>query len=192
MSRALGGCRERHRWPCALGPLSIHAQDAAQSAATGDGRGCTGGPGSPFRRDLRGRGLRHPRARGDERQERGVSGGCPVRGPMRSRWSFAWMWGFEAPASAAIMSCICPWPAGSKRLPSRCISARSCFCGRRMPAGLSGPVEGESDLPGMDLGVMPVDESNQVDLSRLQRLVTKKTLRRRRCSRRPIQLRLHR
>ncbi|HEX6496251.1 MAG TPA: hypothetical protein VF018_12250 [Acidobacteriaceae bacterium] len=43
-------------------------------------------------------------------------------------------------------------------------------------AGLSGPVEGESDLPGMDLGVMPVDSSNQVDLSRLQRLVTKKTI----------------
>jgi hypothetical protein len=37
-------------------------------------------------------------------------------------------------------------------------------------------VEGESDLPGMDVGVMPVDESNQVDLSRLQRLVTKKII----------------
>jgi hypothetical protein len=43
-------------------------------------------------------------------------------------------------------------------------------------AGLSGPVEGESDLPGIDLGVMPVDDSNQVDLSRLQRLVTKKVI----------------
>jgi hypothetical protein len=43
-------------------------------------------------------------------------------------------------------------------------------------SGLSGPVEGESDLPGMDVGVMPVDESNQVDLSRLQRLVTKKII----------------
>jgi hypothetical protein len=43
-------------------------------------------------------------------------------------------------------------------------------------SGLSGPVEGESDLPGMDLGVMPVDNANQVDLSRLQRLVTKKTI----------------
>ena len=43
-------------------------------------------------------------------------------------------------------------------------------------AGFAGPVEGESDLPGMDLGVMPVDRSNQVDLSRLQRLVTKKTI----------------
>ncbi len=28
----------------------------------------------------------------------------------------------------------------------------------------------------MDLGVMPVDRSNQVDLSRLQRLVTRKTI----------------
>jgi hypothetical protein len=43
-------------------------------------------------------------------------------------------------------------------------------------AGIAGPVEGESDLPGMDLGVMPVDNSNQADLSRLQRLVTKKTI----------------
>jgi hypothetical protein len=43
-------------------------------------------------------------------------------------------------------------------------------------AGFAGPVEGESDLPGMDLGVMPVDRSNQVDLSRLQRLVTRKTI----------------
>jgi hypothetical protein len=44
-------------------------------------------------------------------------------------------------------------------------------------SGLSGPVEGESDLPGIDLGVMPVDDSNQVDLGRLQRLVTKKVIR---------------
>jgi hypothetical protein len=43
-------------------------------------------------------------------------------------------------------------------------------------AGLSGPVEGESDVPGVDLGVMPVDEANQVDLSRLQRMVTKKVI----------------
>jgi hypothetical protein len=43
-------------------------------------------------------------------------------------------------------------------------------------AGFSGPVEGESDLPGLDLGVMPVDSSNEVELSRLQRLVTKKTI----------------
>jgi hypothetical protein len=43
-------------------------------------------------------------------------------------------------------------------------------------AGFAGPVEGESDLPGLDLGVMPVDNSNQVDLSRLQRLVTKKMI----------------
>lgn len=43
-------------------------------------------------------------------------------------------------------------------------------------AGFAGPVEGESDLPGMDLGVMPVDAANQVDLSRLQRLVTRKTI----------------
>ena len=44
-------------------------------------------------------------------------------------------------------------------------------------AGLAGPVQGESDLPGLDLGVMPFDDSNRVDLSRLQRLVTKKTIR---------------
>jgi hypothetical protein len=44
-------------------------------------------------------------------------------------------------------------------------------------AGFSGPVEGESDLPGLDLGVMPVDPSNQVDLSRLEQLVTRKTIR---------------
>jgi hypothetical protein len=43
-------------------------------------------------------------------------------------------------------------------------------------AGFAGPVEGESDLPGMDLGVMLVDSANQVDLSRLQRLVTRKTI----------------
>lgn len=43
-------------------------------------------------------------------------------------------------------------------------------------SGLSGPVEGESDVPGLDLGVMPVDDSNQVDLSRLQRMVTKKVI----------------
>ena len=43
-------------------------------------------------------------------------------------------------------------------------------------AGFAGPVEGESDIPGMDLGVMSVDSSNQVDLSRLERLVTKKTI----------------
>jgi hypothetical protein len=43
-------------------------------------------------------------------------------------------------------------------------------------AGFSGPVEGASDLPGIDLGVMPLDNSNQVDLSRLQRLVTRKKI----------------
>jgi hypothetical protein len=43
-------------------------------------------------------------------------------------------------------------------------------------AGFAGPVEGESDIPGMDIGVMSVDASNQVDLSRLERLVTKKTI----------------
>jgi hypothetical protein len=43
-------------------------------------------------------------------------------------------------------------------------------------AGFAGPVEGESDIPGMDLGVMPVDSSNEVDLSRLEGLVTKKTI----------------
>lgn len=43
-------------------------------------------------------------------------------------------------------------------------------------SGLSGPVEGDADLPGMDLGVMPVDDANQADLSRLQRLVTKKII----------------
>jgi hypothetical protein len=43
-------------------------------------------------------------------------------------------------------------------------------------SGLSGPVEGESDVPGLDLGVMPVDEANQVDLSRMQRMVTKKVI----------------
>jgi hypothetical protein len=44
-------------------------------------------------------------------------------------------------------------------------------------AGFSGPVEGESDIPGLEVGVMPVDASNQVDLSRLERLVTRKTIR---------------
>lgn len=43
-------------------------------------------------------------------------------------------------------------------------------------AGFSGPVEGAADLPGMDLGVMPLDNSNQVDVSRLRRLVTRKTI----------------
>jgi hypothetical protein len=43
-------------------------------------------------------------------------------------------------------------------------------------AGFSGPVEGASDVPGIDLGVMPLDNSNQVDLSRLQRLVTRKRI----------------
>lgn len=44
-------------------------------------------------------------------------------------------------------------------------------------AGFSGPVEGEADIPGLDLGVMSVDALNQVDLSRLERLVTRKTIR---------------
>ena len=43
-------------------------------------------------------------------------------------------------------------------------------------AGFGGPVQGESDVPGLDLGVMSVDSSNQVDLSRLQQLVTKKVI----------------
>jgi hypothetical protein len=43
-------------------------------------------------------------------------------------------------------------------------------------AGFAGPVEGESDIPGMDLGVMSIDASNQVDLSRLGGLVTRKTI----------------
>jgi hypothetical protein len=43
-------------------------------------------------------------------------------------------------------------------------------------AGFSGPVEGAADVPGIDLGVMPIDDSNQVDLTRLQRLVTRKTI----------------
>jgi hypothetical protein len=44
-------------------------------------------------------------------------------------------------------------------------------------AGFATPVQGESDLPGVDLGVMPLDSSNQVDLRGLQRLVTKKVIR---------------
>ena len=43
-------------------------------------------------------------------------------------------------------------------------------------AGFGGPVEAESDIPGLDLGVMSIDSSNQVDLSRLQRLVTTKVI----------------
>ena len=43
-------------------------------------------------------------------------------------------------------------------------------------SGLTEPVQAEADLPGMDVGVMPIDRSNQVDLTRLHRLVTKKTL----------------
>jgi hypothetical protein len=43
-------------------------------------------------------------------------------------------------------------------------------------AGFAGPVEGESDIPGMDLGVMPLDSANQVDLNRMQRLVTRKMI----------------
>jgi hypothetical protein len=43
-------------------------------------------------------------------------------------------------------------------------------------AGFGGPVEGESDIPGMDLGMMSVDSSNQVDLSRLERLITRKRI----------------
>src|SRR5579859_1535943 len=39
-------------------------------------------------------------------------------------------------------------------------------------SGLSGPVQGAGDPPGQALGVLPVDENNQVDLSRLARLVT--------------------
>ena len=50
------------------------------------------------------------------------------------------------------------------------------FLGAPDASGLSGPVEGESDVPGLDLGVMPVDDSNQVDLSRLQQMVTKKVI----------------
>lgn len=42
--------------------------------------------------------------------------------------------------------------------------------------GSSGPVEGEADIPGLDVGVMPVGNSNNVDLSRLQRLVTRRTI----------------
>jgi hypothetical protein len=40
--------------------------------------------------------------------------------------------------------------------------------------GLSGPVQGEGDPPAQPLGVLPIDENNQVDLSRVARLVTEK------------------
>ena len=43
-------------------------------------------------------------------------------------------------------------------------------------SGFSAPIQGDGDLPGMDLGVIPIDRANQADLSRLQRLVTKKTM----------------
>ena len=50
------------------------------------------------------------------------------------------------------------------------------FLGPADASGLSGPVQSDADLPGMDVGVMPVDKANQVDMSRLQRLVTRKTI----------------
>jgi hypothetical protein len=39
-------------------------------------------------------------------------------------------------------------------------------------SGLSGPVQGERDQPGQPVGVLSIDDNNQVDLSRVARLVT--------------------
>jgi hypothetical protein len=39
-------------------------------------------------------------------------------------------------------------------------------------AGFSGPVQGEGDPAGQPLGVLPIDANNQVELSRVARLVT--------------------
>lgn len=64
-----------------------------------------------------------------------------------------------------------------KQAPPFQLHQRAMFFLRPLNAsGLSGPVEGEADIPGLDLGVMPVNSANQADLSRLERMVTHKTI----------------
>ncbi|MDF2435189.1 MAG: hypothetical protein JWP44_4820 [Mucilaginibacter sp.] len=43
-------------------------------------------------------------------------------------------------------------------------------------SGFSGPVQGEGDQPGQPVGVLSIDDNNQVDLSRVARLVTARPL----------------
>jgi hypothetical protein len=107
----------------------------------------------------------------------GVKGGMGSKRPDSVEVEFRVDMGLRGNASAG-SSYILRMPlADWQQAPPFALHQRAVVF-RRPPdaAGLSGPVEGESDIPGMDVGVMPVDKANNADLSRLHRLVTRKTI----------------
>lgn len=106
----------------------------------------------------------------------GVSGGIPSSRPDAVEVEFRVDMGIRGASIGSNYVLRMGLPAWQQGPPFTLHQHSVTFLKAPDSSGLSGPVEGESDLPGMDLGVMPVDSSNQVDLSRLQRLVTKKTI----------------
>ncbi len=106
----------------------------------------------------------------------GVKGGLPSSRPDAVEVEFRVDMGIRGTSIGS--NYVLRMPASSwQRLPAFTLHQRVVtFLKPADAAGFGGPVEGEADIPGMDLGVMPVDSSNEVDLSRLEGLVTKKTI----------------
>ena len=158
-----------------LGPLSIHAQEAArvQPQATAE--------------DALAAVVHHSavifagevyaiRVPAEMKAGTGVSGGMPSSRSDAVQVEFRVDVGIRGASIGSNYVLHMPLAAWQQGAPFKLHQRAVVFFRLPDASGLSGPVEGESDLPGMDVGVMPVDESNQVDLSRLQRLVTKKII----------------
>lgn len=158
-----------------LGPLSIHAQEAArvQPQATAE--------------DVLAAVVHHSavifagevyaiRVPAEMKAGTGVSGGMPSSRSDAVQVEFRVDVGIRGASIGSNYVLHMPLAAWQQGAPFKLHQRAVVFFRLPDASGLSGPVEGESDLPGMDVGVMPVDESNQVDLSRLQRLVTKKII----------------
>lgn len=107
----------------------------------------------------------------------GVKGGMPSKRPDAVEIEFRVDMGIRGDASVGsnyvLRISVAAWRQAPPFAPHQRAMA---FLRPPDAAGLSGPVEGESDIPGMDVGIMPIDNSSNVDLSRLHRLVTRKTV----------------
>jgi hypothetical protein len=159
----------------ALGPLSIHAQDAVRVQP------------QPTAEDVLAAVVHHSavifagevyaiRMPAEMKAGTGVSGGLPSSRADAVQVEFRVDVGIRGASIGSNYMLHMPLAAWQQGAPFTLHQRAVVFLRPPDASGLSGPVEGESDLPGMDVGVMPVDESNQTDLSRLQRLVTKKII----------------
>lgn len=159
----------------ALGPLSIHAQDAArvQPQATAEDALAAVVHQSAVIFAGEVYAIRMP---AEMKAKTGVRGGLPSSRSDAVQVEFRVDVGIRGASIGSNYVLHMPLTGWQQGAPFMLHQRAVVFLRPPDASGLSGPVEGESDLPGMDVGVMPIDDSNQTDLSRLQRLVTKKII----------------